>query len=353
MSIKRFAKRSLFCAFFSLPMMLRAIDTEALEAKASYGDASAAYTLAKYYETQQDQERAFLWYKQAAILSLEEKTTQTKALESSIAERLHKIERTEAVYSSFLEGYEDDDTYQSMKQMITQTFDIAPYKMNYLLPMTYDGVSHEGRNHQETKFQLSFQKDLVDNLLGLHESIVLAYTHTAWWQTREDSAPFRETNYQPELFIIMPHFERESFIKAYQLGILHESNGKDEEKSRSWNRLYVKGFFQAGNLIIAPRIWYRLKEDARSDDNPDIEDYLGYGDIELIYPWKKHTFKFLVRNNLKLEDTNRGAIQADWTFPLWEDNLFGYIQLYSGYSESLIDYNKRSDRIGIGFALSR
>lgn len=353
MSIKRLAKTRLVLALLLAPLMLFAIDTETLEAKASSGDALAAYTLAQYYETQNDKERSFLWYKQAAILSLEEKSSQTKALENTIVERLQKIERTEAVYSSFLEGVDDADTYQSMKQMITQTFDIAPYKMNYLLPMTYDNVSHDGRNHQETKFQLSFQKDLVDNVLGLHESIVLAYTHTAWWQTREDSAPFRETNYQPELFLIMPHVEHESFIKAYQLGIVHESNGKDEEKSRSWNRLYVKGFFQAGNLIIAPRIWYRLKESAHSDDNPHIEDYLGYGDIELTYPWKKQTFKLLVRNNLKFDGTNRGAIQADWTFPLWEENLFGYIQLYSGYGESLIDYDKRSDRIGIGFALSR
>lgn len=346
-------KVSFLLSLVCMPLLLLAIDTATLEEKARYGDAEAAYTLALYYEEEDDKERAFLWYKQAAILSLEKKSAQTKALESTIAERLHKIERTEAVYSSFLENYNDTDTYTSMKQMITQAFDIAPYKMNYLLPMTYDKVSHDNRKHQETKFQLSFQKDLVDNLLGLHESIVLAYTHTAWWQTAEDSAPFRETNYQPELFVIMPHVERESFIKAYQFGIVHESNGKDEEKSRSWNRLYAKAFFQAGDMIIAPRIWYRIKEKASSDDNPDIDEYLGNGDLELIYPWKKHTFKLLVRNNLHFDSDNKGAVQLDWTFPLWEENLFGYLQFYSGYAESLIDYNKRSDRIGIGFALSR
>ncbi len=323
-----------------------------LEEKASQGDAASAYALAKHYEAKGDKERAFIWYKQAASSSLDGEPSH-QALESTIAEQLQKVERTEAVYSSFLDSYNDDvETQNSVKQMLTKTFDLAPYKMNYLLPYTYDNVTHEGREHQETKFQLSIQKGLVDNFFGLHETFVVAYTQTSWWQTAADSAPFRETNYQPELFVIMPHFDKDSFIKAYQFGLLHESNGQGGEKSRSWNRVYAKAYFQAGGWVISPRVWYRIPEDAATDDNPNIDDYLGSADLELIYPWKKQTFKFLVKNNLQREN-NRGAVQFDWTFPLWEDNLFGYIQLYSGYSESLIDYDKRSDRIGIGFALSR
>jgi len=332
--------------------LLYADNVSLLEEKASHGDAPSSYALAKYYDAQGNKDRAFIWYKQAASLSLETETSH-KALESSIVEQLQKVERTEAVYSSFLTPYDDDiETKNSVKQMLTKSFDIAPYKMNYLLPMTYDNVSHEGREHAETKFQLSVQKGLVDNYFGLHETFVLAYTQTSWWQTTADSSPFRETNYQPEFFVIMPHFDKDSFIKAYQFGLLHESNGQGGEKSRSWNRAYAKFYLQAGGWVIAPRIWYRIPEDQATDDNPNIDDYLGSGDLELIYPWKNQTFKFLVKNNLQREN-NRGAVQFDWTFPMWENNLFGYIQLYSGYAESLIDYDKRSNRIGIGFALSR
>ncbi|MBP9492938.1 MAG: phospholipase A, partial [Sulfurospirillum sp.] len=124
-------------------------------------------------------------------------------------------------------------------------------------------------------------------------------------------------------------------------------------KSRSWNRFYAKAYLQLGGFIVAPRVWYRLPENADTDDNPNIDDYLGYGDLELIYPWGAHTFKLLARHNMHFNQESRGAVQFDWTFPLWDDGLFGYIQLYSGYAESLIDYDKRSDRIGIGFALSR
>ncbi|ATB70928.1 phospholipase A [Sulfurospirillum diekertiae] len=347
-------KKILLCAIVAqIPWALLASDTSVLEEKATHGDAHAAYELAKYYEAQHESDRSLLWYKQAAILSLETKTTQNKALESGLTEQLQKIERKETVYSSFLTPYKDDEeTKNSVQQMVTQSFDIAPYKMNYLLPITYDAVSHDNRDHQETKFQVSFQKGLSDNLLGLHESFVVAYTQTSWWQTAAESAPFRETNYQPELFMIMPHFDQDSFIKAYQFGILHESNGQGGEKSRSWNRLYAKTFLQAGGLVIAPRIWYRIPENSATDDNPNIEDYLGYADLELTYPWKAQTFKLLIRNNLRSEN-NKGAVQGDWTFPLWEKDLFGYVQLYSGYAESLIDYDKRSNRIGLGFALSR
>jgi len=347
-------KKLLLCAILAqIPLSLFAMDVSDLETKATQGNAKAAYELAKYYESQNDNDRSLLWYKHAAVLSFETQPAQSKALEKGIAQQLQKIERTEAVYSSFLDSYNDDEeTKSSVQQMVTQTFDIAPYKMNYLLPYTYDNVNHTDREHQETKFQVSFQKGITENLLGLHESFVVAYTQTSWWQTAADSAPFRETNYQPELFMIMPHFDKDSFIKAYQFGIVHQSNGQNVPKSRSWNRLYAKAFFQAGGLVIAPRVWYRIPESEGTDDNPNIDDYLGSGDLELIYPWKTHTFKMLVRNNMQTEN-NRGAVQFDWTFPLWEQNLFGYIQLYSGYAESLIDYDKRTDRIGIGFALSR
>lgn len=348
------SKNLFYLAIASLPIALMAdIDIEALKARAENSDASAAYELAKHFEEKGNNERSLLWYKRAAILSFEAKNTKNKELEDSLQEQIQRVERSEKVYGSFLDTYQDDpEARQSVKQTITKIFGIAPYKTNYLLPYTYDDVGHGDRKRAETKFQLSFQKSIVDDFFGLNESIVLAYTQTSWWQTTAESAPFRETNYQPELFVIMPHFDSDSFIKAYQIGLIHESNGQGKEKSRSWNRLYAKAYLQAGGLIISPRVWYRFSENASDDDNPNIHKYLGYGDLELMYPWRTHTFKLLLRNNFDFKD-NRGAAQFDWSFPLWEKNLFGYIQLYSGYSESLIDYDKRSNRVGIGFALSR
>jgi len=330
-----------------------ASDIALLEEKALRGDAQSAHALAEHYEADNNVQEALYWYKKASSLSLEKRTSDP--LERSLLKnKAATIERTKVVYGSILTPYEHDPkTLASMERMITKVFDISPYKSNYLLPFTYNAVSLDERNAFESKFQISFQKNLMNNFLGLNETLALAYTQTSWWQTGEKSTPFRESNYQPELFMVMPHFEKESFIKAYQFGLLHESNGHDLPHSRSWNRIYAKAYLQAGEVIIAPRIWYRIPENSIDDDNPDIEEYFGYGDLELVYPWGAHTFRVLGRHNMQFNKESRGAVMLDWTFPLWDENLFGYIQLFSGYGESLIDYNKRSDRIGIGFALSR
>jgi phospholipase A1/A2 len=338
----------------SLTLLAFASDIELLTQKANKGDAQSAYELATYYEAQNDKENAFAWYKKAATLSLTSKTIEATSTGGILENKLRKVEQTQAIYGKLLEPYADKETENTVRQMMTKVFDISPYKINYLLPITYDDSKHENRKPQETKFQVSFQKALSDNFFGFNETFSAGYTQTSWWQTSTDSTPFRETNYQPELFVIVPYFDKYSALKSYQLGLLHESNGRSGLESRSWNRLYAKAFFQLdGGLFLSPRIWYRIHEDSQTDDNPNIDDYLGYGDLELMYPWKKHTFKLLVRNNLHFDNTNKGALQFDWTFPLWEQNLFGYFQLYSGYSESLIDYDKRTDRIGVGFALSR
>ncbi|MDD3342730.1 MAG: phospholipase A [Sulfurospirillaceae bacterium] len=345
-------KLLLYVILVQMSLQLYAIDIEKLTDEAQKGDASSAITLAQFYESSNDKDKAFIWYKKAALLS--SMPHSSSALQEELnRNQTAKASRTKEVYADILASYSDKETRSSVEQMLTKSFDIAPYHINYLLPFTYNASAGNDRRKSETKFQVSFQKTLADNVFGLNETFIAGYTQTSWWQTAAESAPFRETNYQPEIFVVMPHFDKESALKAYQFGLLHESNGQGGDLSRSWNRLYAKAFFQYNGLVIAPRVWYRLPENKETDDNPNIDDYLGYGDISFIYPWKEHSFTLLVRNNFRFSDANKGAVQFDWTFPLWENNLFGYLQFYSGYSESLIDYDKRSNRVAVGFALSR
>ena len=209
------------------------------------------------------------------------------------------------------------------------------------------------------KFQFSIKKELYTNLFGFENKLYLGYTQKSFWQTAEKSSPFRETNYAPELFLSVPYGNGTTALKRYQIGLLHESNGRNGLNSRSWNRIYLQGYYEYKGITFIPRIWYRIPErgkryplDANGDDNPDIWNYLGYGDLKVIIPYKTNLFSFKFRDNLKTSG-NKGSVLFDWSFPINKKSLYLYMQVFSGYGESLIDYNKRNNKIGIGFSISR
>ena len=259
-------------------------------------------------------------------------------------------------YTDILNKTEDKETNNTLEQMITGNFGLYPYRKNYILPITYDIKEQQDRNQFETKFQFSIEKPVSYNFFKLNESISVAYTQKSFWQTNKDSSPFRETNYKPEIFIQFP-YKNSQRLKGYKLSLIHESNGREGIYSRSWNRLYLESYFQLTSTFIIPRIWYRIPEKAADDDNPDILDYYGYGDITILYPYKQHSFEIKLRNNLRLKSKNKGAITLNWAFPLPEflstQNSYGFLQIFSGYGESLIDYNKELHKIGFGIAFSR
>jgi phospholipase A1 len=216
----------------------------------------------------------------------------------------------------------------------------------------------------EAEFQISLKKPLFFNLLGLNESIVAAYTQKVWWQIYSPSAPFRETNYAPEIFISIPsskYIDGVSGHKGIRLGFIHESNGRAGLESRSWNRLYLDNMWQSGNLFTRLRVWHRISDgdeattvDFIGDDNPDIHNFMGYGDLTLTYLYKKHKINLLVRNNLRLSSKNKGSLTLDWSMPTpFSKNSFYYVKIFSGYGESLIDYNRHVNKISFGFSFSR
>ncbi|WP_321531888.1 phospholipase A [uncultured Desulfuromonas sp.] len=240
-------------------------------------------------------------------------------------------------------------------------FSIIPHKRNYLLPVTYNShvnsepfeVDDEDMDRFEVKFQFSFKVPVWQNVIG-NADLWAAYTNLSFWQAYNQpfSSPFRETNHEPELFLTI-----ENDTKIFGLtnsliliGLNHQSNGQGGTLSRSWNRLYLNFILDRDDFVLSFSPWYRFEEDRDDDDNPDIDKYLGYGEIKFGYKWDQHVFSVMLRNNLR-QHGNKGAVQVDWTFPL-TSQLKGYVQYFNGYGESLIDYNASSNRIGFGVVLS-
>jgi len=133
-------------------------------------------------------------------------------------------------------------------------------------------------------------------------------------------------------------------------GFTHQSNGRSGSLSRSWNRVYTEFILERGNSYVSFKPWFRIPESSSSDDNADIEDFLGHFELRGLHKHQQHTFNILFRNNFKTS-RNRGAIELGWSFPI-HNKLRGYVQWFNGYGESLLDYNNHTNSIGFGVQLS-
>ncbi|USD64275.1 phospholipase A [Vibrio sp. SCSIO 43136] len=256
------------------------------------------------------------------------------------------------------------------KQSEDNPFTLSTHKMNYLLPVTYmsnvntavyDDIDDKGLTdsflNTEAKFQLSLKMPLVKDLFT-EDRIYFGMTLKSHWQVyaADASRPFRTTDYNPEIFYVMPvtTFEDKSGLIAF--GLEHESNGEVQYLSRSWNRVYVQYVKDTGhNYAVSFKLWHRLQEDAKEyeyapvgDDNPDIIDYYGHGELNAILRREEANYNLVGRYNVS---TGKGYLELGVTVPLL-DNVKLYTQYINGYGESLIDYNVKQERIGIGFVFS-
>jgi phospholipase A1/A2 len=214
------------------------------------------------------------------------------------------------------------------------------------------GVPDQQLDSTEAKFQVSGKLRFFSTD-DRRWSLYAAYTQQNQWQVYNDSLsrPFRETNYMPELFATWA--PQMSFWgidwKTLSFGYTHQSNGRADPLSRSWDRLFAEGGFESGNLAVFARAWYRIPESDSKDDNPDITDYYGYGEINALYRWRQNSFAASVRGNIA---TGKGALQVGWFSRPLLGPLRAYVQVFTGYGESMIDYNWRQTTVGAGFALS-
>ena len=248
------------------------------------------------------------------------------------------------------------------------TWMILPYLPTYILPYRhlisginqkpFEQVIGESDRDQlrpnEAKYQVSFRIPLATKPLGERTDLMFAYTQVSAWQifSRRLSAPFRNTDYQPELVF---GYEANRKVGPLDLSLLalsltHQSNGQSKPLSRSWNRLVLSGWFSRTRWLFHMKTWWRLPESVDDDDNPDIEAYVGYGEIFAYYKYTQHVFGVMLQNNLR-SDHNRTNLQFDWSFPA-HSRFKGYIQYFNGFKETLLDYDRRNHSIGAGVMLS-
>ncbi len=237
-------------------------------------------------------------------------------------------------------------------------FLLTPHNRNYLLPAVYTDTPNEipfeedsggDVNYQNTEieFQISMKVLIGDDIFHNNGYLYVAYTNLSFWQAynTDISRPFRETNHEPEMILsVINDWEIFGFRNVMnQLILSHQSNGQSGVLSRSWNRVKGRAIFERGNLAFSITPWYRLPEDSEKDDNPDIDDFYGHYELTGAYTRNDHIVSFMTRRPF----SDKGALQLDWSFPI-SSTVRGYVKLFDGYGASLIDYNVRTQSIGLG-----
>lgn len=225
-----------------------------------------------------------------------------------------------------------------------------------------------GYGTNEVRIQLSVRTKIAQGLLtGQQElkrdSIWFGYSQQSNWQifSGDLSRPFRTTDHEPEITYIYPTDLQLPLgwrLRYSGLSLVHQSNGQPLPLSRSWNRNVLMAGMEKGNQFrIDAKLWKRVNEDQANDDNPDISNKIGRAEVAAFWtPNLNDTFGVTLRHSLRA-DAN-GSLRLEWLkqlstsgLPGSQDALRFHTQLFSGYGDSLVDYNRRRTVLSIGLSL--
>lgn len=242
------------------------------------------------------------------------------------------------------------------------TFALQLYQPNYMLPVSLSGslnhaatsgaYSGQSLQPEEMSFQLSVKTPVLSHFYGKNNALYFAYSQLSFWQAYRASPFFRESNYQPEIFLenlldkrLSPHWS----WRTLDIGAMHQSNGQGGSNERSWNRIYAAGHLSNDQWRLMVKPWYVIPDASLREHNPDISHYLGHGQLWLAYHVDQNV---LAISTYGMENApHRVTVVVTWSKPL-VGQFSAYAQIFTGYGQSLLQYNHHVNSLGLGIALS-
>jgi phospholipase A1 len=232
------------------------------------------------------------------------------------------------------------------------------YKDNYLLTGFTDS--------RQVKFQFSAKFDIWPNRGP--NAVHFAFSQKSLWDIYRPSQPFLENNYAPELFYSYFHAPGRYdpppgcgfFLE--RVGFVHESNGEDASRSRGWNRVYGESRFACYDpahhyAAVTLQLWYPVS----ARDNSDIAQYLGYGELSVAVGTDRGRgwlgdWEAVLHARKGTRTWGAGSLEFDARWrprygDFWHFTPYLYGQLFTGYGETLLSYDRAltAIRVGIGF----
>lgn len=236
---------------------------------------------------------------------------------------------------------------------LRRDFDKQPYfglyKDNYFIfgPPIGQKPTKENTN---VKFQISIAQKLTRSTLPFGTYLYLFYTQKVFWNVLENSLPMTDLNFNPGIGLAKPLFVRNRFIgKAFML-IEHESNGKDGEASRSWNKISFGGSIMIDpNLIVHGKLWIPIIDGM---NNRDILDYCGIYQVGMqVYSNNRRFTGSVLLTKRRGWNLNYNTT-VELAYRMWpRENQYLFLQYYNGYGEGLLDYNKFHSQLRIGIVI--
>lgn len=231
---------------------------------------------------------------------------------------------------------------------------LSLYKPNYLMPVTWSDEAASGSD-AEAQFQLSLKQRIGNS------HVFFGYTQTSFWRVWDsnDSRPFRETNFKPEVFYRLRAEKNPLGPLDLDIGLEHQSNGESQPESRSWNRVYLRPTYKTRDWRVQLQVWARVfqkdepstPDDPDGDDNPRMTDFMGHHQLQ--FDWRfaeERQLSLMSRYNFR---ESNGALRLRYSEPTTAQGFHWFVQAFHGYGESLIDFDREISRIGIGVAISR
>jgi phospholipase A1 len=303
---------------------------------------------------------------------------QNAAITTDSLEREQPAQRAATTINAAADGIEVatilDKYWELTPEEKRDRFVFRTYLPSFFLPVHYtsninrqptapgkpDGPDNNNYRKLESKLQISLRTKLATGVMLPGADLWFAFTQRSMWQlwNSTDSAPFRSTDYQPELIYVVPVPKNLGElgdgwrVRMLQFGVAHQSNGQSDPLSRSWNKLYGGLALDKGNFGLNWRYHQRIPESLEDDDNRDLIDYIGSHELTATWLPGSATAMLIWRNDLS--NFSQGSFQLDMTYPVDSakmDGLRWHLQLFSGYGETLLDYNIRQHSVGLGVML--
>lgn len=223
------------------------------------------------------------------------------------------------------------------------------FKDNYFIFGT--PINHKPTNeNSDVKFQISMQIRLTNTTLPWNTYLYFYYTQKVFWHVLEESLPMTDLNFNPGIGLAKPLFSDGRYIGKLSMQLEHESNGKDGDASRSWNRVtFGANIMIDRTLMVHGKVWIPIID---GENNKDILDYCGIYQIgtQVMSENQKWVGSVILvkrrgwkpNYNIITEISYRFSKHSDWSL---------FAQYYCGYGEGLLDYNKHVSKIRAGFVI--